>query len=156
MRNPNCVFGLHLKNLSYNDFIKIVTKSILVIHPDGKEINFVDIEDIPEDSQIKLELYNDIQVFIDNEIKTGVFIISSYMFIDGDIRFTFIDNPKIVIGKGTCCEYMIHFQNPEDGFSKTVFEEKDILDLLKWKNTLIEENRIKCEYNLELLTYCCS
>lgn len=61
-----------------------------------------------------------------------------------EIRY--IHNRKIVIGEPHCCACMIYLGCVGDEMcgkmENLVFEDKDVIDLIEWKNELVRQNRL--------------
>lgn len=75
-----------------------------------------------------------------------------------DLEFRYKEDKKIKIGTHYCCNYMIHIGEVGDECDKESrhFLDETISQLIKWKQELINSDRIDDEVMLSLVGNCCS
>lgn len=139
----SAVFGIVIADHSNEGILKFISSTYEVIYPEEKE----------EEVVYKFKLHPDIGCSLSPE-KDDFYECTAYEF--AGCGFFYTKNKNIKIGSPTSCMGMIYLAEVDVYNYNQDFSDKDLSDLLAWKNILLSQERLGGDSSFCLSRNCCS
>lgn len=146
------------KHGQLTDYLKVFVKEFSTLDEEKKVLKTYNSDEMVEywKQRCSEELYQPSDVIDDEDYKTVLY--DDIVFDGNELRYK--ENQKIIIGEPHCCACMIYLGCVGDDFGGKLknlkFEDKDVLDLINWKNELVKQGRLQENVKFTLSYNCCS